>query len=640
MPATLRRRDEGLEVDLSTCSRGGDFMDTLAKVKEVPGRRFHVEPAIRDDGSKYERKVWLLPDEPAIAERIVHAVQPHRDPKLDEWIREAKQEYEAELVSTLPDDADDLLIPWATERAFWQPRKIGDNVYSGLKPHQRAWVSEAQKVSVLRTILADDMGLGKTLQAISAVAERALRSGLASVVVEHGEEIGFSTEAAGPKLIVCPNSVKGVWAREITRWLGPAEPVQIIDGTTPKARHNQLVRIIAENGWAIVNYEQLRVAKEKIKTRAGGTKTVEKMKEPLFEKTDWYAVIADEVHRAKNRKAAQTRGLYRTSKGSDHRILLGATGTPLMNNPADLWSPLHWLYPKEYTSYWRFYETYVDYTEGYFGKIINGVRNPDALRFELQGRLYRRTKDQVLDLPDKVRMVVPVYLSPKARKLYKEIETALWVEIEQAVTEGDESATKLAEAAAGGTNVYTIPNGAARLVRLRQMLSTMALLGGEDYSDKLDACLEVILDNAHKPHVVFTEFKGTCDILAERLSRKGLTAAVYNGDTEEHQRTKLEESFQSGNIDVLVGTIGAMREGITLTAADTSHWIEVPWVPGWREQGEDRLHRIGQNNSVTSIAYEAVDTVDDGVIAPTNRLKERIVKTVLPKDEIKETTHQ
>jgi hypothetical protein len=73
-----------------------------------------------------------------------------------------------------------------------------------------------------------------------------------------------------------------------------------------------------------------------------------------------------------------------------------------MNTPDELWSILHWLFPDEYTSYWDFYETYVDYTEGYFGKVITGVRNPDALRFELHERLVRRTKDQVLDLPTRL----------------------------------------------------------------------------------------------------------------------------------------------------------------------------------------------------------------------------------------------
>jgi hypothetical protein len=77
------------------------------------------------------------------------------------------------------------------------------------------------------------------------------------------------------------------------------------------------------------------------------------------------------------------------------------------------------------------------------------------------------------------------------------------------------------------------------------------------------------------------------------------------GKTTDHERTKLEDAFQRGEIDVLVGTIGAMREGITLTAADTQHWLELPWVPGWREQGEDRCHRIGQRNHVTIYNYEA-----------------------------------
>jgi hypothetical protein len=38
--------------------------------------------------------------------------------------------------------------------------------------------------------------------------------------------------------------------------------------------------------------------------RNGGTRTVTEkvMKEPLFEQTEWLGVIADEVHRAKNRK--------------------------------------------------------------------------------------------------------------------------------------------------------------------------------------------------------------------------------------------------------------------------------------------------------------------------------------------------
>jgi hypothetical protein len=75
-----------------------------------------------------------------------------------------------------------------------------------------------------------------------------------------------------------------------------------------------------------------------------------------------------------------------------------------MNTPDELWSILHWLFPDEYTSFWDFYETYVDYTEGYFGKVITGVRNPDALRFELRRAPGAPHEGSGARPPDKTRV--------------------------------------------------------------------------------------------------------------------------------------------------------------------------------------------------------------------------------------------
>ena len=598
MPATLTKEGENLQVDLSGC-RGSDFQDSLAKVKALPGRRF--------DG---ETKLWLLPADPATAEQAMHALQPEMSADLREWIRQGRMAQASELTTPIADDAE-LVIEWAGPVGF-DPAK--NDVESGLYPHQRALVDLAARQKKL--LLGDDMGLGKTVQMIATVREYELRN----------------ASDPGPKLIVCSNSVKGVWAREIRTWLGNGEPHQIIDATTMPARIRQLEAIIEADGWAIVNWEFLRTKRDKVKLKSGARKTVESLKVPLLGETKWRAVLADEVHRAKNRKASQSRGLHRVQGD----LMIGASGTPLMNSPDELWSVLHWLYPKEYTSYWRFFNDYVQYTEGYFGKIITGVKNPDALRFELKHRLVRRTKD-LLDLPDKTRVYVPVQLSSKQRKLYREAETKLWLEVEKAAKEGDESAIKLAQAASsGGKAMYRIMNGASRTVRLRQILETPALLEGEDISAKLDACQEIILDNSTTQHVVFTEFVATAGILAERLKAKGLTVETYTGETEEHVRTDLQDRFQAGEIDVLVGTTGAMREGITLTAASTEHFISRHWTPAINEQCEDRCHRVGQKNPLTIYIYLAEDSVDTDKVEPTNRLKEFIVESVIKKDEIKE----
>ncbi len=187
MPPTLTRTDEALEVSLASC-RGAEFSDTLAKIRDMPGRRF--------DG---ETKRWLLPPEPAIAEKIVYATQATCEPAVMEWIRASKQAGELELVSRLPEDSDALLIPWASERTAWQPE-----TFTGLYPFQRAMVNAM--VEQDKAINASDMGLGKSIMALSTVAEHQLRRG-----IERGGR------EDGPRLIVCPNSVKGVWGREVGR---------------------------------------------------------------------------------------------------------------------------------------------------------------------------------------------------------------------------------------------------------------------------------------------------------------------------------------------------------------------------------------------------------------------------------------
>lgn len=621
MPATLEKVDDVFTLDLSSC-RGSEFHDTLARIQSVPGSRFN-----------WDSKLWETPAEPRLLQRIILSINPTADPALIEWAEEQTKALEHELVTTLPEDSDELLIPWAKQRMPWQPEEVNEEKFVGLKAHQRAITAALMEngrgvEKPLRAMVCDDQGLGKTIEILSAVAEAALRAGRAEFT-----DAGWKMDL-GPKLVVCPNSVKGVWAREVERWLGSNEPVQIVDATTLKARMSQLELAIAESAWTIVNYEQLRVKKTERETRAGGKKVEWPLKEPTFERAPWDVVVADEAHRAKNRKALSARGLFRVKAP----IMLAATGTPLMNSPDELWAPLHWLFPETYKSYWAFYEEYVEYVEGFKGKAVVGVKNPDALRFELHQKMYRRTKDQVLDLPEKKRITIPITLDKFQQDLYDEAETGLWLEVERAIQEGDRSAEALVEAAAQGQNVYTIPNGAARTVRLRQILSTPALLGGEDRSVKLDTCVDAIADNRHKQHVVFTEFKGTCHALDERLKKQGLSVGVYYGDTTTPDRTRLEDQFQAGEINVMVGTIGAMREGITLTAADTVHFIERSWVPAWNEQAEDRLHRIGQSNRVTVYIYEAQDTVDDGKIKPTNKLKERIVRTVLPKDKVTEVT--
>lgn len=621
MPGTITKKDDLLYVDLKSCRRGTDFEDTLEKIKEIDARKFD-----------WDTKLWQFPAEAEIAERLVKGAGCTAEQDVLDWIMEAGKEAQQELATPLPDDVAGLMIPWAYRRAPWQPEKVNDEVVVGLLDYQRTAVDHLVKVR--RAILGDDMGLGKTLEAISTVEEYRLRNG----------------NLDGPKLIVCPASVKGSWKRELSRWLPPDTEVVVIDGKNPKARREQLEAGIEENAWIILNWEQIRVKrvkKDKTIRRADGSTaqrkvTVKEPKEPLLGSTEWLAVIADEAHRAKNRQSQQTQGLWLLQG----HIMLAMTGTAVQNSPDELWPILAWLWPSEYheagnrhakgaLAYWSFYNMFCDHYEAYGRKVVTGVKNSDALRFRLRDRFVRRTAS-ILGLKGRKRIYYPVPLNPAQRKLYDEATEQMWFEVEKAAKEGDDSAKKFIAAANSGGDVYRVPNGAARMVRQMQIIESPALLGGDDDSAILDDLVDKVMDSRPDQWTVFVQYKGTCDLVKERLGAKGLEVGVYNGDVSAEDRTKLEDAFQRGELDVIVGTHFAMREGITLTAGHQQYWVTRPVVPAWAEQGEARNDRKGQQHRVNVFIPLAEDTVSDGTIQPINRRKERIVARIQPTDRHEE----
>lgn len=611
MPAFLRKNEEAntLELDLSG-AHGHEFQDALNKIRQIPGRRFD-----------FETKIWSVELKPDVADRILRSIRPNCADELRAWVRDSKIKQVEELTTPLPDDAK-LLLEWGHKRMPWQPEKVNDEPFNGLLDYQRAAVDKMAKLK--RVLLADDMGLGKTIQSIAAIEEARLRS---------SDGVGYE----GPKLIICPKSVMGAWERELRRWLGPDVKVQRITGTTKNAKRNQLKAAVADNAWVITNWESLRIEKVRKPTRNGGHRTVKQLKEPLYEKTEWEAVVADEVHRAKNRKALQTEGLWRIQAP----VMFGLTGTPVQNAPDELWSLLRWLWPKQYNSngmpgttpYGTFWNTYVEAWEDDWGRnVVIGVKNPDQLRFELRERLIRRTIGQVRSVPGRRRIYLPLTMGSKQRDIYIDAETQMWLELEAAAQEGDPEAVKMLE-----NPRYLIKNGASRVVRLRQVLETPAILGGPDESVILDDLVERFEDTRPLPWLAFTAFVPTTDIIQDRLSR--YTVETYTGETSQEERTELENRFQAGDIDLLVGTIDAMREGITLTYGHLQYWVSRAWVPGWNEQGEARqADRLGQQNKTMIYIPQVENTVAVSHVEPANRLKENIVKTIVRKDEIEEGT--
>ena len=633
MPATLTKVDDTLEVDLSTCRRGtAEFGDALERIQMM---KVSDSPPRFD----FDRKIWVFRAEPDTAERLVKGVGCQANQALLDWLRDSRTQAEADLATPLPDDVSGLVIPWAYKRAPWQPQEVNGTPVVGLTNYQRTAVDHMVRHG--RLLLGDEMGLGKTLIALSAIEEYKLRNSI----------------AGGPVLIVAPASVKGAWKREILRWLPPGTPVVTVDGATPKKRTEQIQEGIESNAYVICNWEQLRVKKEKVKRvirRNDGTQydrfdTVKVPKEPLFRDTEWLAVIGDEIHRAKNPQSQQSQGLRLLQ---DTKLKFGLTGTSVQNSPDELWAILAWLFPEDYhedgqkgwqhnperkgrLAYWSFYNMFCDFYEVGQRKMVVGVKNADQLRFRLKDRMVRRTA-AILGLKGRKRFYYPLTMEKYQRDLYDEATNSMWLDVQKDAAAGDKSAQRFIDTVLAGGNVYTIPNGAARMVRQQQILESPALLGGDDKSVVLDDLEIRVLGSRPDQWVVYVNYKDTCALIKGRLEKHGLTVGVYNGDVSPADRTELEDAYQRGEIDVMVGTIGAMREGITLTAGHEQYWASRAVVPAWNEQGEARQDRMGQQHRVNVWIPQPEDTIADGSIRIINDRKEKIVKKIQPMDYIEE----
>src|SRR5262245_36096145 len=211
-----------------------------------------------------------------------------------------------------------------------------------------------------RAILADDMGLWKTRQSVVALTHAAPK---------------------GPWLVVSPASVKGNWAREIAA-VRAGDRVHVIGPAAPPP--------MGYDGWVVINYDLL------------GKHAAALAVMP------WTGLVFDEAHYLKNHTSKRSRHARELVAGAPDAVLHALTGTPLTSRPRDLFPLLQLVGHPMGRSFLSFAKRYCAAYHNGYGWVSDGASNLEELRVQLHGVMLRRTKDEVLDLPPKLRTWVPV----------------------------------------------------------------------------------------------------------------------------------------------------------------------------------------------------------------------------------------
>lgn len=299
-------------------------------------------------------------------------------------------------------------------------------------------------------------------------------------------------------------------------------------------------------------------------------------------------VAIDEIHKCKNPSSQQGKGIMKLQS----KCRIAMTGTPLMNTPLDLYIILKWLgYEKH--AFYSFKQHYCE-MGGYGGYEIIGYKNLNELQEQLNDIMLRRLKNDVLDLPEKTHILEYVEMTPRQAQVYTEVTADIKAHIDQ---------------------IKMSANPLAELIRMRQATGYTGILSSDiKESAKLDRMEELVEEAVQngKKVVIFSNWTQMTNVIFDRLIK--YSPAVITGQTKDVERQIMVETFQKNKTcNVIIGTIGAMGTGLTLTAGTVEIFMDEPWNKALKDQAEDRCHRVGTRDNVTIYTLLCKNTIDERI---------------------------
>ena len=400
-------------------------------------------------------------------------------------------------------------------------------------------------------LLADEMGLGKTVQTLSYVA---------------------TEKQTFPLLVVAPLVTLNNWEREIEKFLKKkSRNGRILDSSSPSVT---LIRTgkskeLPKTDIYVINYELLFKRSDDLSKV--GIKTL----------------VCDEVHNLRSKTTQKYKSVKKLAALPSVTYRIGLSGTPIYKRGSEIWPIIDILKPGLLGSFKEFCEYFCYVNEK--GKAIVLENKRASLRNELQKHvMLRRKKSDVLkELKDKVRYKEVIasdtdYYLDELDKIWKKLED----EQKSAETEFSKSASY------------------HRAIQSERQIAGVA---------KLPHVINFVKNimEIEESVVVFCHHKVIHKLLHESLQEFS-PVSIIGGQTDSFRQSQIDK-FQKGESKLMVAGIRAGNVGINLTRAKYVIFAELDWSPAIHRQAEDRLHRIGQKNTVFAYYLIGKGTLDDHV---------------------------
>ena len=400
-------------------------------------------------------------------------------------------------------------------------------------------------------LLADEMGLGKTVQTLSYVS---------------------TEKQTFPVLVVAPLVTLKNWEREIEKFLKKkSRNGRIIESESPSVTSIRTgkSRELPKTDIYVINYELLLKRSEDI------------------EKVGIRTIVCDEVHNLRSKTTQKYKAVKKLAALPTVNYRIGLSGTPIYNRGSEIWPIIDILKPGLLGSFKEFCEYFCYVNDK--GKAIVLENKRASLRNELQKHvMLRRKKSDVLkELKDKVRYKEVIasdtdYYLEELDKIWKKLES----EQKEAQTEFSKSASY------------------HRAIQSERQIAGVA---------KLPHVINFVKNimEIEESVVVFCHHKVIHKLLHESLQEFS-PVSIIGGQSDNLRQDQIDK-FQKGESKLMIAGIRAGNVGINLTRAKYVIFAELDWSPAIHRQAEDRLHRIGQKNTVFAYYLIGNGTLDDHV---------------------------
>ena len=505
--------------------------------------------------------------------------------------------------ATSPQDAGSADLDWASVQAgAWLSASLEklrhpsttalaelgpSHLKATLRPYQKAgvhWLWTLHQLG-LGGCLADDMGLGKTIQVLALMAmiakERIEHADSPTDQPEHTHDTKH-TDPRRPHLIIAPATLIGNWQAEAHRFTPQLSVFVAHPSVASRADLQNAVGLIAKADIVIATYGALS-------------------RYDWLQTTSWDLVVLDEAQAIKNPQTQQTRAVK--SLTSRHRLAL--TGTPVENQPQDLWSLFDFINPG-----------LLGTSAEFAAHLANSAQreHPYArVRSLIQPYLLRRLKSDrsiIADLPSKTEIAVRCSLTKMQAALYARLVDELKAELH--------TKSRPEQSAAAGA-IQRKGAVLTALMKLKQICNHPAMISGDgDFAAASSGKFQRLLDLAgeiadrQEKVLVFTQFRQMTEVLAQQLTRLfGRPGCVLHGDTPIAERRRLVEDFQrEDGPSFFVLSVKAGGTGLTLTQASHVIHFDRWWNPAVEDQATDRAYWIGQTRPVMVHKFSCAGTIE------------------------------